>query len=122
MLDSLPTYVAGALLVTNLVTGVGSWHKNSVIEDHVKTIGRLEAEQGVFKANEALHLSAITKQNEAITKLQVDLNASNQRWNSRVPAATVVERWRTRYVDVNTTGGDCENNKLILDAIHDYGY
>ena len=125
-LGSVLPYIAGLLLVTNIYSGASSWIKGKDIETQAQTIEKLQAEKAVLEANELVHLASISKQNEAIEALAVDLNEAAKRWDTRVPTSTVIERWRTKYVDRNVTveviKEDCENNKLILDAVRNNGF
>lgn len=84
----------------------------------------LEAQVAIQASNNKQCLNSLFIQNAEVDKLKVDLNASMDRWNNRVIAVTVVDRWRTKYVDRNITivKEDCEDTMLVLDAVRANGF
>ena len=126
MFDSILTYVAGALLLTNVYTGASSWIKSNDINELKSVIKIMEAEAMLHKINEEALISAIDKQNEKIKTLSVDLNASLGRCNNRTPSTVYVDRCLTKYVDRNETveidEKECKNAKYIFDAIRDSNF
>jgi len=122
MLPDVMNYVAGGLLVTTLISGASGWVKSNEIDGYKKDIKVLEAQAVVCKTQKEALINAVDIQNAKINEMKVDLNESIERWNNRESSTVYVDRWRTRYIDSNETGDDCEEIKLILDAIRTNGF
>lgn len=114
-------YIALALSGV-LITG-GLYYKAEVAELKVD-LSKCNAKNIVLKLNNKTLRGSIATQNKAILDLQVDLNASNYRWDNREPSIEYVDRWKTKYVDRNITieGGKCEKDINILNAIREHGF
>lgn len=102
----------------------GTIYYKSEISDLELEVAGLKTERVILIQNNKTLKGSIDAQNRAIVALQVDLNASNYRWDNREPSVKYVDRWKTKYIDRNVTieGGKCEKDTIILNAIREYGY
>jgi len=126
MISEFIPWVGGALLLTNIYTGVTSWSKGKDLNTLQHKVEKLKVENAVCLSNVTTHIASIEKQNQEILAYTLDLDAAELRWLSREPMVEYVDRWRTKYVDRNHTivikEEDCEDTIRILDAVRSTGF
>lgn len=105
-----------------LLTG-GLYYKAEVAELELD-LSKAKAKVIVCENNNKTLRGSIAQQNNAIKAMEVDLNASNYKWEHREPSIKYVDRWKTSFIDRNITieGGKCEKDINLLNAIREYGF
>lgn len=127
MKPTVSDYIAAVLLIAFLV---GGWYHSYIVgkkDKEYSTLHKLFTERTLeasnCKTNKITIQSALADQNTAVENLRFSLKDAQAKWDNRKSPTEHVNEWKSKNkIDLSIQGDNCENDKLISDAINTYGY
>lgn len=121
-----------AIVITTVLLvagGMSAWYINSLnssIED-LRTKHELVVRgKENCESNRAMLRNEIANQNAAIEAIAIDYQSRLGKWENRETERVYITKWKTKYVDRNTTVEvdyeACKEYQLIGDAIRSNGF